>query len=422
MRAEPKSNGATNMQNATRFLTNHLQAAAIATFAAVFGFGATPALASDHLDSPSVIADPRADIGDLYAWTSPDGRQLDLVMTIVGHTFSDKLRYTFHVDSGRRFGKTTATTTIDCHLATATEMECRAGYGDYARGDASAPDGLDGHAVRFRVFAGLRDDPFFNNVKGTRAAYNTAVAAMKAGARFDEAGCPAFDRETSLAILDQWRHTEGGPAKNFLAGWTPASLVVAIDLDVVAKGGPLLAVWATTSDAKRQIDRMGRPLTGNALLGTIAAEEISDRLKESYNAATPAAAARFVGEIEKGLALYDGFDGACGNAWLADAGSARHRYRPLAKLLADDRLWVDSSASECMQFFAVERANLSGETSTRGDCGGRTPNEDAVDVYRSLLANGTTRGIDDGVDRDDHEHSTSAFPFLAAPDPAGYAK
>jgi len=379
--------------------------------AALLGLGATAARASDHLDSPSVIADPRADIGDLYAWTSADGQKLNLVMTIVGHTFSDKLRYTFHVDSGPRFGRTTATTTIDCRLATPTEMECRAGFGDYARGDASS-DGLDGRE-RFRVFAGLRDDPFFNNVKGTRAAYNTAVAALKSGAKLDEAGCPAFDAATSRAILDQWRHTDGGPAQNFLAGWTPASLVVAIDLDVVAKGGPLLAVWATTSDDKHQIDRMGRPLTGNALLGTIGPEEISDRLKEDYNAATPATSGKFIGEIEKGLALYDGFDGACGNAWLADA-NAQHRYRPLATLLADDRLWVDSRATACRQFFAVELGRA-------GDCGGRTPIEDDVDVYRSLLANGTASGVDDGVDRDDREHSTSVFPFLAAP-VAEYAK
>lgn len=391
-----------------------------AALAALLGLGATSALASDHLDSPSVIADPRADIGDLYAWTSPDGRQLNLVMAIVGHTFSDRLHYRFYIDSGKRFGTTTATTTIDCHLATATEMECRAGYGDWARGGASVTDVGE---KRFRVFAGLRDDPFFNNVKGTRAAYNTAVAALKAGAPLDEAGCPSFDRATSDAILDQWRHTEGGPAKNFLAGWTPAAIVVAIDLDVVAKGGPLLAVWATTSDDKRQIDRMGRPLTGNALLGTIAPEEVSDALKERYNAATPATSAEFVGEIEKGLALYDAFDGRCGNAWLADAHASKRRYRRLATLLADDRLWIDSRATVCEQFFAVERSRLSRDDAAAHDCGGRTPNEDAIDVYRSLLANGTTRGVDDGVDRDDQEHSTAVFPFLAAPDDAaGYSK
>jgi hypothetical protein len=48
-------------------------------------------------------------------------------------------------------------------------VECRVGNVDYASGDASSPQGLQGRKHRFRVFAGLRDDPFFNNVKGTRA-------------------------------------------------------------------------------------------------------------------------------------------------------------------------------------------------------------------------------------------------------------
>ena len=36
--------------------------------------------ASDHLDTPTVIADPAADIGDIFSWTSSDGRRLNLVM------------------------------------------------------------------------------------------------------------------------------------------------------------------------------------------------------------------------------------------------------------------------------------------------------------------------------------------------------
>lgn len=379
--------------------------------------------ASDHLDTPTVIADPRADIGDLYAWTSPDGRQLNLVMTIVGHAFSDKLDYVFHVDSGRRFGRTTATTTITCRTVDATVMECRAGYGDYARGDDSSPDGLEGRKARFRVFAGLRDDPFFNNVKGTRAAYQTAVAALYKGAAMDAAGCPAFDAATSAAIFDQWRHTDGGPATNLLAGWTPASLVVSIELKAVTAGGRMLAVWAATSTKERQIDRAGRPLTGNALLGTIAAEEASNALKEQYNAATPATSTRFIPEIEKALGLYDAFDGTCGNSLLSGRGAASPgRYRALATLLADDRLWVNSASAVCTQLFAVERAHLAGARALASDCGGRTPLYDAVDTYRSLLVNGAAVGVDDGVARDEREHSSSVFPFLAAPDPtSGYS-
>jgi hypothetical protein len=73
---------------------------------------AAMACASDHLDSPATVANPQADIGDVYAWTSPEGRRLNLAMTIQGHTFSDKVQYVLHVDSGKVFGHTTASTFI----------------------------------------------------------------------------------------------------------------------------------------------------------------------------------------------------------------------------------------------------------------------------------------------------------------------
>ena len=38
--------------------------------------------ASDHLDSPAAVANPAADIADIYAWAMPDGQHLGLVMTI----------------------------------------------------------------------------------------------------------------------------------------------------------------------------------------------------------------------------------------------------------------------------------------------------------------------------------------------------
>lgn len=360
---------------------------------------ATPLFASDHLDTPSVIADPRADIGDLYAWTSYDGRQLNLAMTIVGHTFSEQLEYVFHIDSGKRFGETTATVDIVCRIASVSNVLCKVG-------DAAVA----------RVFAGLRDDPFYNNVKGTREAYAVAADAMMGSAKSDAAGCPVFSEATSKLIRETWRHTGGGPAKNFLAGWTPAALVVAVDLNVVNRGGTMLGIWAATMQENKQIDRMGRPLTGNALLGSFADEAASDRLKERYNSATPATGADFIPEMERTLGIYDGFDGKCGNQLLADSKAASPaRYRALATVLADDRLWINSESSICGEFFSVEFAALGGDDSKVIFCGGRTPNDDAIDVYRSVLSMGQAQGIDDGVDRDDREHSINDFPFLAAP-------
>lgn len=377
---------------------------------------ANPSLAADHLDTPSVIADPRADIGDLYAWTSYDGRRLNLVMTIVGHTFSEHLEYVFHIDSGKRFDETTATTDVVCRVASGTNVHCKAGDADVATGDASNPKGLVSRNERLRVFAGLRDDPFYNNVKGTREAYAVAADAMMGIASSDAAGCPRFSEATARSILETWRHTGGGPAKNFLASWTPASLVVSVDLNVVNRGGTMLGVWAATVQGNKQIDRMGRPLTGNALLGSFADAEASDRLKERYNGASPSTGAEFVPEMERTLGIYDGFDGKCGNQLLADPKVASPaRYRALATVLADDRLWINSESSICGEFFSVEFAALGGDESKVIYCGGRTPNDDAIDVYRSLLSMGQAKGIDDGVDRDDREHSISDFPFLAAP-------
>ncbi|HEV7606645.1 MAG TPA: DUF4331 family protein [Steroidobacteraceae bacterium] len=388
----------------------------------VLVFAQAASNASDHLDTAAVIADPSGDIGDLYAW-SHEGR-LNLVMTIVGGKFSDHVRYSFHIDSGRSVGATTASIVIECDFNSAFAPECRMGDVDRARGDASREAGLASEQGHFRVFAGVRDDPFFNNVRGTRAALNVAGRALAAGVPRDKGGCPRFDQATTARILDEWRHTEGHAGANLLAGWKTAALVVSADLAALDRGGPLLGVWATTSvraappnhpllDAGVIIDRMGRALTGNALLGTFDTEEASDRRKQQYNQATRADWPAFAAHIATTLAIYDGFDGVCGNQWLAVQRAAPEtRYVDLAKLLADDRLWVNSAAKTCKHYLAAE---LHHAGATNRDCGGRTPNHDAVDVFRSLLVVGRITGVPDGVAEDDRMHSPTLFPFLAAP-------
>lgn len=345
---------------------------------------AAGAQASDHLDTPTVIADPSADIGDFYGWMSPDGKSLNMVMDIVGHSFSDRLDYVFHIDSGPRFGETPVSLTIICRF----------------------PDGAaqcDGPSS-MRVFAGPRDDPFFNNVKGTREAYKIASAAS---ARLDHAGCPVYDRATVEGVRDQWRHTDGGPATNFLKGWLTSAIVISLDVEAAAKGGPVMALWSATATRDKQIDRLGRPMSKNALLGLFGPDDQTFALREAYNLVTPATAQRFIPEIERGLALYDGFDGICGNQLMAGPPGPG-RYHKLATLLADDRLWVDSRAKSCARFMAVERG-------IAGDCGGRPPSMNAANIWRSLLVNGTDSGFDDGLDHDEIPPSDIVFPFLAPP-------
>lgn len=374
------------------------------------------AWAADHLDSPTVIADPRGDIGDLYAWMSADARRLNLAMTIVGHGFAPDIGYEFHIGSGKRFGEKTRSISIYCRFPKTDEGDCRLGGDDRAQGRIGDAAGIVSRHGRFRMFAGLRDDPFFNNVRGTRDAYRVAQAALGAGVTLDKDRCPGFDSATAATIKERWRQVDGGPATNFLKGWTPASIVLSIDVAVLNAGGPVLSVWAATNGADRQIDRMGRPLTGNALLGTLDPAPQANAMKEAYNAADPATWGDFAPEIARNLGLYDGFDGMCGNALLtSDAAPNAGRYDRLAALLADDRLWINSASGQCRHFAAVELAALAGRTDRETDCGGRSPGQDAVDIYRSLLSTGLESGIDDGVDRDEKPVSDTDFPFLAPP-------
>ena len=77
---------------------------------------------------------------------------------------------------------------------------------------------------------------------------------------------------------------------------------------------------------------------------------------------------------------------------------------------------MNAASSTRTQLFAVELASLSGRADLSGDCGGRTPTYNASNTWRSLLVKGTLTGIDDGLDHDEHEPSTTEFPFLAPPD------
>jgi hypothetical protein len=382
---------------------------------------AAMARASDHLDSPSSLSNPAADIADMYAWTSPEGRQLNLIMTLQGHTFSDKVQYVFHVDSGKVFGHTTATTSIVCRFAAANAVKCNVGKEDSVSGDPTDPAGLEGRNHRFRVYAALRDDPFYNNIKGLVGAYTKASAAIKNGAAVDGAGCAHFDEATVQAIVDQMGHTDGGPAQNFLGNWTVSAIVISVDLSAISKGGKLLAVWGTTSIGGKPLNRMAQPFVKNTLLGAapFSTDDPSGARRDEFNAALPTTSAKFIPDLEKTLAFQDSLDGKCGNQVLAASEETPARYQPLAKLFAEDRLWVNSASKVCTQYFAVELANLKGDETVSKDCGGRSPTYDNSNVWRSLLIAGTTTGTTDGLHQDEHPPSATEFPFLAPPDPKG---
>ena len=149
--------------------------------------------------------------------------------------------------------------------------------------------GLVSTDTKIKVFAGLRNDPFFFNLAGFRNAASTVAAAVANYtadpvnnhpyiAGFDSAvpGCPILTtaaRSTvggylgkacdgTTAAKDFFRKPEASPGDCTSAG-KPAlvthgspnepltgnvlSIVLAIDKTLLTSGGPILGVWAATN-------------------------------------------------------------------------------------------------------------------------------------------------------------------------------
>lgn len=196
--------------------------------------------AADHRDSPGNIADPAADLTDIFAWMTPSATEVNLVLAVPAAAFSDAVQYVLHVESSSAYGVTGVQQNIICQFEVDQTVECWIGTGDYLQGDASSVNGLESVTGRTRAYVGQRDDPFFFNSTGLRNTLDT-VAAAAGGLTFDGAGCPVLDNPTSTALLTQL--TTGG---NAFALGSVRALVLQIDKPLIAPGGNIIAVWGST--------------------------------------------------------------------------------------------------------------------------------------------------------------------------------
>lgn len=213
---------------------------------------ATLAIAADHQDGPKATNDPAADITDVYTWN--DGAHLVMVMNVfpsatIESRFSDAVQYWFHTTSGAAFGEKTLPFDIVCTFDAAQMISCWAGS-ETVQGDASAEAGLSSASGKLKVFAGLRDDPFYFNLTGFNAV-STFVANNSGSLMFDPAGCPKIDMATSTTIVTTLKEDgTGNPGKDDFAGKNVLSLVVSVDKSLVTGGGKVVSVWGATRAAK----------------------------------------------------------------------------------------------------------------------------------------------------------------------------
>jgi hypothetical protein len=212
--------------------------------------GAPLAGAADHLDSPGATKEPTADITDTYSWVA--GKNVVLVMDVAPLAasdvfFSDKIQYVFHTASGSAFGDATKKTDVICTFDAARKISCWVGDKDYVTGDAGVTSGLVSDSGMIKVYAGLRDDPFFFNLTGFKDAVKT-VDSVEGQLKFDGAGCPALDGATVNALVGKLQGDGmGGKATNFFAGADVLSIVLEIDKSLLTSGGPVMSMWGSTN-------------------------------------------------------------------------------------------------------------------------------------------------------------------------------
>lgn len=212
---------------------------------------ASTAIAADHGDSAGPVAEPTADINDVYAFMNGDN--VVLIMTVnpdagAGAQFSDAVRYQFHVDAHDAFGGTAGIqSTVTCWFDANSEISCNVN-GDAATvsGDASDAAGLTNGAGNMKVFAGPRADPFFFNLSGFVSAINFVTAnAAALLATAPASGCPVVDAVTSQTIVDDL--VAGSQAGNDFAGQDVLAITLEIDKALLTDASnEVLSIWART--------------------------------------------------------------------------------------------------------------------------------------------------------------------------------
>jgi hypothetical protein len=366
---------------------------------------------SDHISGPRALADPIADITDVYAFPSPERPgQLVLVMNTLPFAppsalLSDGLVYRFRL----RPLRPRATTDPTPFAAGEPELAFDCVFSDPSAGNgAHGQEGTlttpAGDAVSFRVndenggsgggvrvFAGPRWDPFMLDAP---AALRTIATGELA---FTESGAIYMD------------------GKNVL------SLVVEVDCAQLLAGVELVGVVAETLTRGRfnvRIERVGRPEVKNMLLAPKQFDPVNRDLeiRDLYNMEDAFQLAdgyegAYRARLDANLAFWDGLDGK--TDWPADGNGAH----PLTELVLADYLVVDVGKPYVEQgsFLEIERA--AGEGRPHQTCGGRSLNDDVMDRFFTLIVNaGNGPTIRDGVDQATRP-AASTFPYLAPANP-----
>jgi hypothetical protein len=363
---------------------------------------------SDHISGPRALAEPIADITDVYAFPSPE-RPGQLVLVVNTLPFappdgrlSDRLIYRFRVrplvpreqsEYRAPFGVADDQRVFDCVFSepsgSGQEGRCSTPAGDVVSFEVEDENGGAGAGVR--AFAGPRWDPFF------------------------------FDAPAALKTIETGELAFTDPGSIFLDGKNVLTVVAEVDCSRFFDGAPLVGVVAETLTRGKlnvRFERVGRPEVKNMLLAPKQFDQLNRDLeiRDIYNMEDGFhLASSYLGayraRLNANLAFWDGLDGE--TRWQPD-GDGQH---PLTDLFLADFLVVDLGKpyQENGSFLEIELAHRSSRE--HETCGGRALNDDVMDTFFTLIVNGGDGpAIRDGVDQATRPGSRT-FPYLAPPNP-----
>jgi len=364
---------------------------------------------SDHISGPRALAEPIADITDVYAFVSPERPGwLTLIVNTLPFAqpddhFSEGLVYRFRLrplsarsgGTGSPFVPGDERWTIDCRFSAVSEADGvlrQDGACTLPNGETVAfrvNDDSGGEGIGLRAFAGARWDPFIMD----------APAALKTIA------------SGQLSFTD--------PGSIYLDGKNVLALVVEVECATVFGDVSLLAVIGETltrGPLSVRIERVGRPEVKNMMLGPKQFDTVNRDLeiRDLYNMEDAfdlqdGYLGAYRARLNANLGFWDGLDDTVD--WPLDVDGVH----PLTELVLDDFLVVDVSKPYVAvgSYLDIELAALEGRP--HATCGGRTLNDDVIDTLFTLLVNaGNGPVIRDGVDRSTRPASES-FPYLSPP-------
>jgi hypothetical protein len=172
--------------------------------------------AADHRDSPSTTADMAADINDLYVFRSKDPAagatdRTVFVMTVLPladttSRFSDKVDYEFRIEQDG--GAQTFTIKCNANGATPQVISCTGPGGASKSIEFNVVDAGDAANDDMRVFAGLRDDPFYFDLDD----FKTVASSGDPSELVDNTGTDFFLAKNTLAIVVDVKNSLFGAA------------------------------------------------------------------------------------------------------------------------------------------------------------------------------------------------------------------